>query len=157
MDNRLLLFFTYIFLIFSTYVDGQICNNDFINENYISSSIGIDRFKYITNERYSGIIKIKEHPSQNKITVIAGKYESPKKGISTFILLLRCDKKKHLKKEAIFNFYADTIDFIYYKDDKIYVVFKYNTDIFGWISYIDGNYKFEMFSDPEMGEGVPIE
>jgi hypothetical protein len=157
MNTRIFLFFIYSIFVFSSYVEAQSCNNDILTETFISTNLGIDSFKYITNERYSGILKIKEHPSQKKLIIIAGRYESSKKGVSTFILLLSCDKGTHFKKEAIFDFYADTIDFVYYKNEKIYVVFKYHTDIFGWVTYIDGNYKFEMFSDQEMGEGVPIE
>ena len=121
-----------------------------IDELTLTRRFKINNFRLIFNERFSGVLKIKDYKPDQDLIVISGRYNEKRNGISTFVLLLSCDGKDNLKKEAIFEFYSETIDYLSYKNDKIYVVFKDQTDLFGWIEWHNGKYNFVMFEDPEL-------
>jgi hypothetical protein len=126
------------------------CDSLVIDSALLEKKFNIDSFQIISNMKFSGVLRVDKHPSQKKIIAVAGRYDAKKNDYSTFVIILSCSSKSGLNLEAKFDFYTDTIDFLAFKDNKIYVVFKDETELFGWIQWQDGQFSFVMFEDPEL-------
>jgi hypothetical protein len=126
------------------------CDSLIIDNTMLEKDFGIDPFQIISNMKFSGVLRINKHPSQKKIIAIPGKYNVKKNDYSTFVMILSCSSQSGLNLEAKFDFYTETIDFLAFKNNKIYVVFKDETELFGWIQWQDGQFSFVMFEDPEL-------
>jgi hypothetical protein len=49
----------------------------------------------------------------------------------------------------MFKFYADNIENVFFKENKIFVTFKDETEQFGWIEWENDKFSFKMFEDPD--------
>ena len=121
-----------------------------LNPAHLAKSFNLKKFELMSDENFSGIVSIDKHISGKQLKAIAGKYIDAKQGEkSCFVLLLNVENQK-LDKEAIFEFYAEKIDNVNYENEKIYVIFKEETEMYGWIEWTNNDFKFILFHDPEL-------
>jgi hypothetical protein len=118
------------------------------NREKIEKTFNIETFSIIENQLYRGWILIDEKVSKKKLLVIVGKFREPSDDKKVFVLLLS-RKRNFVKKEAMFKFYADNIENVFFKENKIFVTFKDETEQFGWIEWENDKFSFKMFEDPD--------
>ena len=71
-------------------------------------------------------------------------YAANKNNDVMYVLL----EKDHVKR--VYKFFTKTIDNVFVKGNKLFIVFVDQTELYGWIEYENGDYLFRMFSDPEL-------
>jgi len=126
------------------------CRRMVKDTSLIAKTLKIKPFRLIKNQKFPGILLINNHKSKKQLYFISGKYNNKTtNGTTTVVIVLSCSGNS-IRLESKFEFYAETIDFLFLKDEKIYVVFKDETDLFGWICWKDGKFSFEMFEDSEL-------
>ncbi len=136
------------FCLFSFCVNAQCCE---VTIDVVRSEItksGIKQFTLINNDKFKNYISIKKGVFKTDLIVSAGKYSHDNKDKTFVIILSSVDGI--IRKEAIFTFYASSIDYLSFENKKIFVVFVDETEMYGWIEYINGRYIFTMFEDPEL-------
>ena len=78
-------------------------------------------------------------------------YEPSLKKEASSVSVIKC-VNGNFKTEKTFNFKVKRIDHLTFseKNNRMYVSFVDETEQYGWIESINNNYKFTMFSDPEL-------
>ena len=126
----------------------NLCGPVYVGERDITKAMGTE-VHLIQNALFSGI---EQYTLDGQIYYgVAGRYDQPRNGKTLVVFIISC-KKGRLVQDAKFEFYGDSLDFLRYqeKSKRLYVVFKDETELFGWIKRVGSNFEFEMFEDPEL-------
>ena len=116
----------------------------------VVKQFGLGQFEFTNNGNFSGVINIKSHVSGKSLKVFSGRYLNAQKGDKKSFVLITSIIGDKLNKESLYEFYTKTIENIVYEDKKIYVVFKRETEMYGWIEWRNNEFTFVLFRDPEL-------
>ena len=141
-------FFVLTILTFNLYAAEMKCGTNEISNKVFRQLIGSNA-TLIENSFFSGV---ETYSLNGEIHYgVAGRYIKPQNEKTFVVLILTC-KNGEFYQAAKYEFYGDSLDFLRYdtKTQKLFVVFKDETELYGWIVRIGSEYKFEMFEDPEL-------
>ena len=148
MPKLLIQIFLLTSLSLNAYAAERSCGTDEMSKKSLKQLIGSNA-TLIENSFFSGVVT---YAINDKVYYgVAGRYIKPKDEKTFVVLILTC-KNGEFYQEAKFEFYGDSLDFLKYdaKTQKLFVVFKDGTELYGWITRMGSEYKFEMFKDTEL-------
>lgn len=122
------------------------------NKEYLRKILKVDSFEILKNKLYKfeGYLKVENFGKHEELFCILGKYhKESKRGFKTFVAIMS-KEAKGFRREKLFEFLPENIDFLSYKNGLIYVTFTGESDDIGWIKWKDEGFQFEYFYDPEM-------
>ena len=149
---NILLMMLIIILVITSQSKAQEFPKELINKNNLRKILKVDSFEILKNKSYKfeGYLKVEKFGKYEELFCILEKYQKENKGgYKTFVAILS-KEPKGFKKEKIFEFRAENIDFLSYKNGLIYVTFTGGSDDVGWIKWKEERFQFEYFYDPEM-------